>query len=136
MSTNGTPFEGVDNILLNAYTGLQLILYTNAANSLDRDTVFADLTQPSALDDEAAPNGYAAITLSGTWSSTNAVISYDHGTPDNPRFTNDGPTYDWNEVFGSVITDGTYVLHFKDFSSSRTLAPGATLDIDISSLVS
>jgi hypothetical protein len=50
MATNGTPYEGVDNILLNAYTGLEIILYTNSGNSLDRTTVYADLVEPSNVD--------------------------------------------------------------------------------------
>ena len=135
MARSGTPHEGVDQLIINAYTGLKLILYTNVADSLNRDTVFADITQPSAVDSETDPNGYGIITLSGSWSASNSIIAYDHGTPDNPRFTNDSPIDAWDEVFGSVITDGTYILHFKDFATSRALAAGAVLDIDISSLV-
>ena len=136
MATNGSPHEGVAQILINAYTGLQLILYTNTADSLDRDTVLADLVEPSALDDLSNPNGYAAISLTGTWSgNSGSIISYDHGTPDNPRFTNSGTSGVWDTVTGSAITDGSYVLHFKDFATARALALTAVLDIDISSLV-
>jgi hypothetical protein len=135
MATNGTPHEGTDNILINAYTGLEIILYTNAFNSLDRDTVLADLTQPSALDDASLDNGYAAITLAGVWSSSNSVITYDDGTPDNVLFTNTGTLGSWDTARGSAITDGTYIFHFADFDSEVALPLGATLEIDVSSVV-
>lgn len=135
MATSGTPHEGVDNLLISAYTGLILLLYTNTGNSLDRDTVLADITEPSALDDGGNDNGYAQITLSGTWSSTGSSITYDHGTPDNPVFTNTGVDGNWDPAIGSVITDGTYILHFKDFGTPVALTLGATLEIDISSAV-
>ena len=135
MARFGTPAEGVDNILINAYTGLYLVLYTNTANSLDSDTVFADLTQPSAVDGAAEANGYGAVSLTGTWSSTSRVISYDHGTPNSVVYTNSGTQDSWDLVVGSAITDLTYILHFKDFSTALALPLGATLNVDISSLV-
>jgi hypothetical protein len=134
MATNGTPYEGVDNILLNAYTGLEIILYTKSGNSLDRTTVYADLVEPSNVDSETDPNGYATITLTGTWSSVDGIISYDH--PGNPTFTNDAPDDNWDTVTGAAITDGTYVLHFKDFGTPVTLTPGGELQIDLSALIS
>lgn len=136
MATNGTPHEGVDNVLINAYTGLQLVLYTNTADSLDRDTVLADLVEPAAVDSNAEANGYAAISLTGTWSSSSSVITYDHGGGTNPSFQNTGVSEDWDTANGCAVTDGTYVLHFKDFSLSRALQVGEILEIDISSLVS
>lgn len=136
MATSGTPHEGVDNILVAAYTGLVLVLYTNVGDELDRDTVFADLVEPANEDDVGADNGYAAISLSGTWSSTGSLITYDHGTPDNPKFQNTGTSGVWDAATGSAITDGTYVFHFKDFGTPIVVTLGATLEIDISSAVS
>lgn len=135
MATFGTPHEGVDNILINAYTGLQLILYINAFDSLDRDTVLADLVQPSNVDSDTNPNGYGPITLSGVWSSTGSVITYDHGTPDNPIFQNTGQSENWDICRGAAITDGTYIFHFKDFGAERDLEVGQQLEIDVSSMV-
>ena len=135
MATSGTPHEGVDNIIIDAYTGLQLILYTNAGNSLDRDSVLADLVEPANVDITVAPNGYAAILLTGTWSSVNSVITYDHGTPDNPKFTNTGTTGSWDSCTGSAITDGTHILHFKDFGTPIALTLGGSLEIDVSSVL-
>ncbi len=135
MATSGTPHEGVDNILIAAYTGLTMLLYTNTANTLDRDTVLADITEPSALDDGGNDNGYAQITLSGVWASNLSSITYDHGTPDNPIFTNTGVEGNWDPAVGTIIHDGTYILHFKDFGSAIALTLGATLEIDVSSAV-
>jgi major membrane immunogen (membrane-anchored lipoprotein) len=33
------------------------------------------------------------------------------------------------------MTDGTYVLHFKDFDNPITVGAGETIEIDISTLV-
>lgn len=131
MATSGTPHEGKDNVVVPAvYTGLQLVLYTNTADSLDEDTVLADLTQPTG------ETGYGAITLSGVWSSTDGVVTYDHGTPDDPAFENTGGS-NWSvQPTGAAITDGTYILHFKDFADgAQTVQPGQKVIIDLSSLV-
>ena len=136
MATSGTPHEGTDNIILDAYTGLQMILYTNTGNSLDRDTVLADLTEPSALDDSAGANGYGAVTLSGVWSSASSIIAYDHGTPNEVVYTNTGSLGNWDTVVGSAITDGTYILHFMDLDTPVSLAIAASIKIDVSSVVS
>ena len=132
MAVSGTPFEGRDNIVgPNVYTSaLQIRLYTNTKDSLGNSTVLADMTEPSGT-------GYAAITLSGTFTTTNGVVDYDHGSGTNPVFENTGGV-DWTgDVTGSFITDGVYVLHFKDFSSAaQTVVPGAQIEIDVSNLVS
>jgi hypothetical protein len=88
----------------------------------------ADLTYPVGT-------GYATYTLSGSFSSTNGVVTYDDGTPDNPVFTAGG---DWTgDVVGAAITDGTYLLHFKDFANGPyTVTTGESIEIDISSLLS
>jgi len=129
MATSGTPFEGRDNIVVPAvYTsgGLDLRLYTNTANSLSSTTVLADLTFPSGT-------GYATITLSGNWGSSNGVITYDTNT----TFTNSGgTTWTGGNVIGSVITDGTYILHFKDLSSAVEMTAGTALQIDLSTFIS
>lgn len=130
MATNGTPYEGRDNIIVpGVYTGLDLRLYTNTLNSLNANTVLADLTYPVGT-------GYATYTLSGVWTGTNGVVTYDDGTPDNPQFENTGGT-DWTgAVTGAAITDGTYVLHFKDNAlGAITMTPGKIIEIDISTLI-
>jgi len=130
MATNGTPFEGRDNIILDAYTGLDLRLYTNTANSLGTTTVLANLTFPTGT-------GYATYTLSGVWSSTNGVITYDDGTPDNPEFENTGGTTWTGDPTGAAITDGTFILHFKDFAlGTIVMTPGKLIEVDISTLIS
>lgn len=131
MASAGTPFEGRDNIIGPAvYTSsLELRLYTNTKNSLDSSTVFADMTEPSGT-------GYAAIAMTGTWSTTNGVVGYDHGGGTNPSWTNSGGGNWTGAVTGSFITDGTYVLHFKDFSvDPQTVIPGAVIQVDVSNLV-
>jgi len=132
MATAGTPFEGRDNIIgPNVYTSaLEIRLYTNSKDSLTSSTVFANMTEPSGT-------GYAAIALNGTWSTTNGVVNYDHGSGTNPSWENTGGGNWTGAVTGSWITDGTYVLHFKDFSSApQTVIPGAVIEVDVSNLVS
>lgn len=136
MARFGTPHEGVDNILVNAYSGLQVILYTNAADSLDRDTVIANLTQPGTLDGAGEANGYGPISLTGVWTGNGSVITYDHGTPDDVEYTNTGTQGSWDTAVGAAVTDGTYILHFADFGTAIPLPLGATLRIDVSSIVS
>ena len=131
MATSGTPYEGRDNIIVpGVYTGLDLRLYVNTLNSLDSTTVLADLSYPTG-------DGYATYTMSGTWSSANGVVTYDDGTPDNPVFENTG-TGTWvGDPTGAVITDGTYILHFKDFALGAVeMIAGRQIEIDISSLIS
>ena len=42
----------------------------------------------------------------------------------------------WSQdITGVVMTDGTYVLHFQDLTSSVTMSPGKKLQVDISSLI-
>lgn len=135
MASSGTPDEGQDNIIAaRVYTSstLELRLYVNNQDSLGESTVFADMVEPTGT-------GYAPITLAGTYSATDGVVTYDHGTPDDPVFQNtesEGGS-NWSQaVKGAWITDGTYVLHFQDFADpSVTMTPGKKLKIDISSLV-
>ena len=134
MASSGTPKEGRDYIISDrVYTTgtLDLRLYVNAADSLDADTVFVDITEPTGT-------GYAPITLSGVFSETDGVVSYDHGTPDDPIFenTNAAGGANWSQsIKGVVITDGTYVLHFQDLVTEVTMTPGYKLRVDISSLI-
>lgn len=129
MAIKGTPYEGRDNIIVpRVYTGLELRLYTNTANSLDASTVLADLTYPSGT-------GYAPLSLAGVYSSTNGVVTYDDGTPDDPRFTA-GSNWTGGDVVGVVMTDGTYILHFKDLTAGPvTMLTSDVLIIDISTLI-
>jgi hypothetical protein len=134
VSTFGTPFEGRDNIIASAVyvTGsLDLRLYTNTKNSLTDATVLADLTYPVGL-------GYAAYTLSGTWTANNGLVTYSDGSPVYVTFTNTDPADDWTgAVTGAAITDGTYVLHFKDFAADPiTLPAGQSIKVDVSTVVS
>lgn len=134
MATKGTPNEGRDNIIASrVYTTgtLQLRLYVNTADSLSAATVFADMTEPTGT-------GYAPLTLSGVYTSSNGVVSYDDGTPDDPIFENTESAggSNWsNPITGVFVTDGTYVLHFQDLVSSVTMTPGYRLRVDLSSLI-
>lgn len=134
MATSGTPNEGRDNIISErVYTSstLELRLYVNLADSLSDTTVFADMTEPTGT-------GYVPISLVGVFSESNGVVTYDHGTPDNPQFENTeaGGGSNWsNPITGVFMTDGTYVLHFQDLTSSVTMTPGKKLEVDISSLI-
>ena len=135
MATKGTPNEGRDFIISDrVYTTgtLDLRLYVNTADSLDANTVFADLTEPTGT-------GYAPITLNGVFSETNGVVTYDHGTPDDPIFENTegGGGSNWSQpITGVVMTDGTYILHFSDLvGGSVTMTPGYKLRVDVSSLI-
>jgi len=129
MATSGTPDEGKDSIIVPAvYTGLDLRAYVNTANSLDADTVFADLTEPTG-------SGYAAIALDQSWSSSAGVVTYDHGTPDDPRWTA-GDNWAGGDIVGVAITDGTYVLHFKDLSEGPvSMTTDKVLVVDISTII-
>lgn len=142
MATSGTTHEGADNILISAYTGLDLRLYTYIVpeedpqpDLLSRTSVFNDLIFPSALDDEGDDNGYATIALTGTWSSANSIISYDHGSPDNPKFVNTGNIGLWDAAQGVVITNGTRIFHFNAFEAPVALVVGQILEIDVSAVI-
>jgi hypothetical protein len=127
MATNGSAYEGLDNIVAAAvYTGLDLRLYTNTADSLTKSTVLADLTYTSGT-------GYATLSLSGTWSASDGVVTYSH--PGNPSFTNTSGGNWTGNVVGAAITDGTYLLHWKDFASGAfTVVDTQTVAVDISTL--
>lgn len=134
MATSGTPNEGRDYIISDrVYTTgtLDLRLYVNTADSLSETTVFADLTEPTGT-------GYAAITLSGSFSEADGIVTYDHGTPDDPVFENtesEGGS-NWSQaITGVAMTDGTYVLHFQDLVTPVTMAPGYKLRVDVSTLI-
>ena len=127
MSTNGTPFEGRDNIIATrVYTGLEMRLYTNTSNSLTDASVLADLTYPSGT-------GYAHQSIADSWSSSNGVVTH----PTNVQFENTGGTNWTGDVTGAALTDGTYILHFKDLTlGTVTMTPGDILEIDLSSFIS
>ena len=134
MAIRGTPNEGRDNVISNrVYTTntLDLRLYVNLPDSLDASTVFADLVEPTGT-------GYAPVTLSGTWSETNGVVTYDDGTPDDVIFenTNAEGGANWSQdITGAAITDGTYILHFHDLPTPVTMTPGDRIRVDLSSLI-
>ena len=131
MADSGTAHEGVDNVLINAYTGLKLILYTNGFQAFDRDSVLADFTEPDSVDSESDPNGYAPVLLNGTWSSLQSVITH---VPD-VTFTNTGNSEAWNIVYGAAMVTATHVLHWKDFANEYALDVGQSLVVDLSSMV-
>jgi hypothetical protein len=131
MASSGTPLEGRDAIAARVYTsGLTLVLYTNTQDSLSSSTVLADLTFPTG-------DGADAKTLSGTWSSSDGVVTYDDGTPDDPVFENTHASNNWSAaVTGAAIHDGTALWHFKDFDDGAiTMTPGKKIRVDLSSLV-
>ena len=130
MATSGTPNEGRDFIISDrVYTSgtLDLRLYVNLADSLDASAVFADLVEPTGT-------GYGPITLSGTFSESAGVVTYDS----NPQFenTNPGGGANWSQdITGVVMTDGIRILHFQDLTSPVTMTPGKKLTIDLTSLI-
>lgn len=129
MATSGTPHGGLDAIIQRAYidgADLTLVAYGNPADSLGASTVVSDLSQP------LTSNGYAPITLSGTWSSTGGVIAYSH--PGNPTWTATGT---WSgTVTGAAIIFGSDVWHFKDLAAPFVAAAGKKLAIDLTTVVS
>ena len=132
MATSGTVFEGRDNYLAPAVYvsgALDMRLYTNTSNSLSSTTVLADLNYPSG-------SGYATYTLSGNFSSSSGVVTYDDGTPDNVKFTA-GDDWTGGDVTGVAITDGTYLIHFKDLSlGPTTMTTGTIIEVDLSTFIS
>lgn len=137
MATRGTPTEGVDEVIAAAYNAatLYLVLYTNGFNQFDRDTVLADITQPSNLDSESDPNGYGAIELTGTWTGSGAVLNYDHGGGTDPQFVNTGNFEQWEICYGAAVVTAAKCLHFKDFTQSRALDVGQVLKIPLRNIV-
>ena len=131
MASEGTPLQGLDYAASKVYTSaLSLVCYTNAANSLGDATTYASLTQP------AVANGYAPIALSGVWTFTNGTVTYDHGTPDNPRWTATGT---WGTpVNGIAMVDiaAGKILHFRDCAVPFVAANLKKLDVDLVNLVS
>lgn len=131
MASFGTPYEGRDNIIGPAIYisgSLDLRLYTNTPGSLSASTVLANLTYPTGT-------GYAHYTMSGSFAFSNGQVTYDDGTPDNVQFTNSGASSWTGDVAGVAMTDGTYILHFKDLSGGAIeMTAGRVLEIDISTL--
>lgn len=130
MATQGSPYGGLNDIAALAYVSgaLTLVAYTNTADSLGNATVAADLTQPTTA------NGYAPITLDGTWSTSNGVLTYVHSTPTNPTWTATGS---WSAtVTGVAIIRGAAVRHFKDLTSAFVAAGGRKLAVDLASVLS
>jgi hypothetical protein len=133
VATKGTPNQGRDQIIApRVYTGLTLILYTNTADSLTDSTLYSNLTQPTGT-------GYAAVSLSGVWSSADGIVSYDHGTPDDVIFENTHASANWSApVVGAAIIGGAgpYLLHFMDAPEAPiTMTPGQKFRVDLSTLV-
>ena len=126
MATVGTPFSGLTQ--LGAWTyqtyDLTLICYINSQNSLNDNSVFGDLIQPTVA------NGYAPITLNHTvWVNTNGIMTY---SP-NPTWSASGV---WSAtVNGYAIYYSTTLLHFKDLSVPFNAASGKKLTIDLTTVV-
>lgn len=127
---SGTPKEGLDLIADRVYISgadLTLVAYTNAADSLGPDSVYADLTQPTSA------NGYAPILLNGTWSSTDGIVTYVHSTPTHPTWSASGS---WSGVVrGVAIVSGTTLVHFKDLDVAFTAANGRKLAVDLDTVL-
>lgn len=133
MAAKGTPYQGRDLIIApRVYTGLQLVLYVNLQNSLSDLSVYADLVQPTGT-------GYAPISLSGVWLSAQGIITYDHGTPDDPIWQNTHASNNWSQpVSGAAIIGGAgpYLLHFHDFADGQiTMVPSRKIAVNLSTLV-
>ena len=135
MASQGTPNEGLDERNERVYAGTDFILvaYTNLADSFDANSVLADLNQPTST------NGYAPITLDGTWSSSNGVATYLHSTPlipENPALTGWSATGTWSAtVNGVAIVTATRLVHFKDLGSPFTAADGRKLGVDLDTVL-
>eukprot|EP00919_Chromeraceae_sp_WS-2016_P077287 GHVR01182982.1.p2 GENE.GHVR01182982.1~~GHVR01182982.1.p2 ORF type:complete len:134 (+),score=9.07 GHVR01182982.1:1109-1510(+) len=133
MASSGTANEGIDAVIAErVYISggdLILIVYTNAADSLESDSVRADLVSVSQA------NGYAPITLDGTWSSTDGIVTYTHSTPTNPTWTATGT---WSAtVTGVAIIDNptSSLLHWKDLDTPFVAAANRKLAIDIATII-
>lgn len=131
MATVGTPYVGLNEFLRRCYvTGECAILaYTNAANSLDASTVFTDLVQPTST------NGYAPITLNGTYTRTNGVMTYVHSVGTNPQWSATGAWSSTVNGYAMYLISGSLLLHFKDFVNGPfTASAGSKIAADISTL--
>jgi hypothetical protein len=133
MARSGTPLGGRDEIAERVYVNgadFTLVAYTNTPDSLGDNTVAADLVQPTVM------NGYAPITLNGVWATSSGIVTYDHGTPDDPGWTASGP---WSApVTGVALISGSRVVHFKDYNDSGgswTAVDGRKLAVDINNMV-
>jgi hypothetical protein len=129
VATQGTPNDGLDDLATLAYVSgaLTLIAYTNTPDSLGPTSVFADLNQPV----ETA--GYAPITLDGTWTAVDGVVTYLHSTPTNPFWLALGS---WSApVTGVAICRGSVLRHFKDLGSAFSAAAGKKLEVDLNSVL-
>jgi len=114
---------------------MQMILYTNAGDSLGNTSELTDIVDVSA-------SGYARMTLGTGWTFTNGTFQYDNGDPDNIIWTNSSAGAWPLDVVGAAMisstpyTGGTlFLLHFRDFSSPITLASGGSIEVDINTLV-
>ncbi len=131
----GTPYQGRDRIIApRVYiAGLQLVLYCNALNSLDDSSLYSALVQPTGT-------GYAPITLNGVYASANGIVTYDHGTPDDPFWQNTHATLNWSQpVTGAAIIGGAgpYLLHFMDNPNGAiTVTPQRKISVNLSTIVS
>lgn len=141
MARAGTPIGGrnlyIQRTLIDG-APLTLVAYTNTQDSLGDNTVAADLTQPTQA------NGYAPITLNGTWSKSNGIAAYVH--PAGPNADANGtpcwfPTGAWSApVTGAALISGTDVVHFVDYRDSEGLpttfiaVAGKRFPVDIATL--
>lgn len=135
MAKKGTPRGGLSEIAKRVFIDgpdYTLVAYTNAPNSLGPDSVAADLVQPTEA------NGYAPITLNGTWNEVNGVVEYDHGGGNtHPEWTASGT---WSApVTGVAIVYGTRIQHFMDYdqvgSGSWIAAAGRKLRVRIADVL-
>lgn len=129
----GSPRAGRTELANRCYaTGgdCSLVLYTNDADSLDDDTVAADLVQPDVA------NGYAPIVLSGVrYNIVNGVATYVDpvGVNSNPTWY---PTGSWgSDVAGAALVFGEAVLHFRDLVSPFTAAARKKLSVSVAMIV-
>jgi len=130
MATNGTPKEGAEELATRIYVSgadLTLVAYSNTADSLDTDSVYADLSLITSA------NGYAPILLDGTWDATNGIVTYSHSTPTNPTWTATGA---WSATAtGVAIVFGTTLVHFHDLDTSFTASNQRKLAVDLATVI-
>lgn len=134
MASSGTPNEGRDRISDKVYDGdLRVVPYTNTQDSLDENTVYADLTYPTGT-------GMAIYFTVGVFSETDGIVTYDNGTPDDIEWQNTNAIggANWSaDVTGIAMYDSATltIMHFQDTTSPVTMTPQKRLRLDLSNLI-
>lgn len=132
MAAKGTPNGGLREIGERVYVNgadLSLVAYTNSPGSLGPNTLTADLVQPTVA------NGYAPVTLDGTWSIVDpGIVVYEHqvGVP-KVTWTATGT---WSApVTGVAVISGSRVMHYADLDTAWVAANGRKLAVSVAEVL-